>query len=69
MKHQTIVGQTSLPSNTPCKVRYHKPSDMVEIEIGRTTLKLEANSFIVVNEMLRKAAAKIVMQTNIEIVA
>lgn len=69
MKHQKIVGQTLLPSNTACKVLYHKSSDMVEIEVGGTTLRFEANSFIVVNEMLRKAAAKIVMQTNITIVA
>ena len=48
---------------------YHKSSDTVEIEVGGTTLKFEANSFIVVNEMLRKAAAKIVMQTKIESVA
>ena len=63
MKQPTIVGQTLLTSNTACKVLYHKPSDTVEIEVGGTTLKFEANSFIVVNEMLRKAAARIVMQT------
>jgi len=67
MKHQTVVGQALLPSNTACKVVYHKASDMVELEVGGTTLKFEANSFIVVNEMLRKAAAKIVMQTKIEL--
>ncbi|QVL45960.1 MAG: hypothetical protein KFB94_02280 [Methylophilaceae bacterium] len=69
MKHLNIVSQTRLPSNTSCKVLYHKSSDTVEIEVGGTTLKFEANSFIVVNEMLRKAAAKIVMQTKIESVA
>lgn len=69
MKHLNIVSQTRLPSNTACKVVYHKSSDTVEIEVGGTTLKFEANSFIVVNEMLRKAAAKIVMQTKIESVA
>jgi hypothetical protein len=38
----------------------------VELEVGGTTLKFEADSFIVINEMLRKAAARIVMQTEIE---
>jgi hypothetical protein len=69
MKHLNIVSQTRLPSNTACKVLYRQSSDTVEIEVGGTTLKFEANSFIVINEMLRKVAAKIVMQTNIENVA
>lgn len=69
MKHQKIVGQTLLDGQTMCKVLYHKSSDMVEVEVGGTTLKFEASSFIVMHEMLRKAAAKIVMQTDIEWIA
>ncbi|HSH85972.1 MAG TPA: hypothetical protein VK958_01860 [Methylophilus sp.] len=66
MKRQTVVGKTMLAGKTACKVLYHKSSDMVEVEVGGTTLKFEADSFIVINEMLRKAAARIVMQTEIE---
>lgn len=67
MKRQTVVGKAMLAGNTACKVLYHKSSDTVEVEVGGTTLKFEADSFIVMNEMLRKAAAKIVMQTEIEL--
>ena len=63
MKQPTVIGQTLLPSKTACKVLYNKQLDMVEMEVGGTTLKFEANSFIVMHEMIRKAAAKIVMQT------
>lgn len=68
MRHQKVVGQTLLAGKTACKVLYHKSSDMVEVEVGGTTLKFEASSFIVMNEMLRKAAARIVMQTDIEMI-
>lgn len=66
MAKQTVVGQTVLPSNTACKVIYNKTLDSVEVEVGGTSLKFEAGSFIVMNEMLRKAAARIVMQTKIQ---
>lgn len=65
MRHQKLLGQTRLSDNTDCKVLYHRSSDMVEVEVGGTSLRLEADSFILMHEMLRKAAAKIVMQTNI----
>lgn len=68
MRHQKLVGQAMLANNTACKVLYHKSSDMVEVEVGGTTLKFEADSFIVMHEMLRKAAARIVMQTDIDYV-
>jgi hypothetical protein len=66
MKRHTVVGKTMLAGKTACKVLYHQSSDMVELEVGGTTLKFEAGNFIVINEMLRKAAARIVMQTEIE---
>jgi hypothetical protein len=69
MRKQSVVGQTVLPSNTECKVLYHKSTDMVEVEVGGTSLKFEASSFIVMNEMMRKAAARIVMQTEIRYAA
>lgn len=65
MKQQRIVGQAMLPSQTACKVLYNKAMDTVEVEVGGTSLKFEADSFIVMNEMFRKAAAKIVMQTDV----
>ena len=65
MAKQTVLGQTILPSNTQCKVIYNRALDSVEIEVGGTSLKFEADSFIVINEMFRKAAARIVMQTKI----
>lgn len=66
MKRQTIMGQVLLGGHTACKVFYHKASDMVEVEVGGTSLRFEASSFILMHEMLRKAAAKIVMQTDVE---
>lgn len=66
MGKQFIVGQTTLPSKTECKVFYNKVMDVVEIEMGGTSLKFQAHSFFVMHEMLRKAAARIVMQTEIK---
>lgn len=66
MKRQTVIGRTTLAGETACKVLYHQSSDIVELEVGGTTLKFEAGNFIVMNEMLRKAAARIVMQTHIQ---
>ncbi len=68
MKRQTVVGKTMLAGKTACKVLYHQSSDMVELEVGGTTLKFDADHLIVINEMLRKAAARIVMQTEIEMI-
>ena len=39
--------------------------DVVEIEMGGTFLKFQANSFYVRHEILRNAASRIVMQTEI----
>lgn len=66
MGTQRIVGQTILPSHTECKVLYNHAMDMVEIEMGGASLKFQANSFFVMHEMLRKAAARILMQTDIK---
>jgi hypothetical protein len=66
MAKRQLVGQAVLPSKTACKVLYNKMLDSVEVEVGGTSLKFQADSFIVMHEMLRKAAAKIVMQTEIK---
>lgn len=58
-----VMSKTKLSGNQECKVLYHQEKDMVELEVGGTTLKLAAVNFFMMNEMMRKAAAKLVMQT------
>lgn len=70
LANQTNVGQVKLSqaklaSNEECKVLYNKAKDMVELEIGGTSLRFEACNFFMMNEMMRKAAAKLVMQTEL----
>lgn len=63
MGKQIVMGHAKLPSQTECKVLYNQMMDVVEIEMGGTSLRFQANSFFIMHEMLRKAAARIVMQT------
>ncbi|MDO9203836.1 hypothetical protein [Methylotenera sp.] len=65
MSRQLIISQVKLVGNEKCKVLYNKDKDMVELEIGGTTLRFEARNFFMMNEMMRKAAAKLVMQTEL----
>jgi hypothetical protein len=65
MKKQLIISQAKLVGNQECKVLYNKAKDMVELEVGGTSLRFEARNFFMMNEMLRKAAAKLVMQTEL----
>ena len=65
MSKQKIISQAQLDENSQCKVLYNKAKDMVEIEVGGTSLRFEARSFMMMNEMMRKAAAKLVMQTEL----
>jgi hypothetical protein len=65
MKKQLIISQAKLAGNQECKVLYNKAKDMIELEVGGTSLRLEARNFFMMNEMLRKAAAKLVMQTEL----
>lgn len=58
-----VMSKTKLSGNQECKVLYHQENDMVELEVGGTTLKLAAVNFFMMNEMMRKAAARLVMQT------
>ncbi len=44
---------------------YNKANDIVELEIGGVSLRFEARNFFMMNEMLRKAAAKLVMETEL----
>ncbi|ADI30893.1 hypothetical protein [Methylotenera versatilis] len=54
-----------MAGNQECKVLYNKAKDMIELEVGGTSLRFEARNFFMMNEMLRKAAAKLVMQTEL----
>lgn len=63
MSQEIIIGRTELPRQTNCTVCYYKNLDFVEVSVGNSSLKLEANSFILLNEMMRKAAAKIIMHS------
>lgn len=66
MKNQLIISRAKLVGNEQCKVIYNKAKDMIELEIGGTSLRFEAQNFFMMNEMLRKAAAKLVMQTKLQ---
>lgn len=65
MKKQLIISQAKLAGNQECKVLYNKAKDMIELEVGGTSLRFEARNFFMMNEMLRKAAAKLIMQTEL----
>lgn len=58
-----IISQALLADNALCKVLYNKAKDKVELEIGGTSIRLEARQFFLMNEMLRKAVARLAMQT------
>ena len=66
MKAHTIMSHTTLAGNQECKVLYHQAKDIVELEVGGTSLRFAASSFFMMNEMMRKAAAKLVMQTELQ---
>lgn len=61
-----VMCKTRLAGNEECKVLYHQEKDLVELEVGGTSLKLAASNFFMINEMMRKAAAKLVMQTELK---
>lgn len=65
MGRQLIIGQAVLAENAECKVLYNKANDVVELEIGGVSLRFEARNFFMMNEMLRKAAARLVIQTEL----
>lgn len=62
---QIELSTARLDGNAECKVLYYKAKDMVELEVGGTSLRFEACNFFMMNEMMRKAAAKLVMQTEL----
>ncbi|MDO9051383.1 MAG: hypothetical protein Q8J59_01705 [Methylotenera sp.] len=65
MSKQLIISQAKLTGDEDCKVLYNKAKDIVELEIGGTSLRLEVRNFFMMNEMMRKAVARLVMQTEL----
>lgn len=65
MSKQQIISQAKLAGNEECKVLYNRAKDIVELEVGGTSLRFDACNFFMMNEMMRKAAAKLVMQTEL----
>jgi hypothetical protein len=66
MNKPQVMSQTTLLGDAQCKVIYNQRSDMVVLEVGGTSLKLDVCNFMIMNEMIRKAVARLVMQTNIK---
>jgi hypothetical protein len=66
MNKVRVMSKVTLPDNELYKVIYNQRQDMVVLEIGGTSLKLNASNFMMMNEMMRKAAARLVMQTEIK---
>ncbi len=65
MSKQLIISQAKLVGNEHCKILYNKSKDIVELEIGGTSLRLEVRNFFMMNEMMRKAVARLVVQTEL----
>ena len=65
MNKVQVISKTTVPSNELYKVVYDQQRDTVVLEIGGTSLKLNSFNFMRMNEMMRKAAARLVMQTEI----
>lgn len=65
MNKVKVMSGATLPNNERYKVIYNEQKDSVIVEIGGTSLTLNANKFMMMNEMMRKAAARLVMQTKI----
>jgi len=66
MNKSQVMSQATLAGDAQCKVIYNQRSDVVVLEVGGTSLKLDACNFMMMNEMMRKAAARLVMQTDIK---
>jgi len=66
MNRVQVMSQATLPSDELYKVIYHQRQDTVVLEIGGTSVKLNASNFMRMNEMMRKAAARLAMQTTLK---
>lgn len=65
MSKSKVISKATLPGNELYKVIYNQHQDIVVLEIGGTSVRLNASNFMMMNEIMRKAAARLVMQTEI----
>ena len=65
MSKQRIISQAKLAGNQECKVLYNKVKDVIELEVGGTTIRFESKSFFMMHEVMRKATARLIMQTEL----
>ncbi len=65
MRRVEVMSRATLSKNEHYKVTHNAQKDTFVLEIGGTSLTLGANKFIVMNEMMRKAAVRLGMQTKI----
>ena len=65
MDKQRIICQAKIAGNENCKVLYNEVTDMIELEIGGTSIRFDTQNFFMINEMLRRAAARLIMQTEL----
>lgn len=65
MSKAKVISKAMVPGNELYKVTYNRHQDMVVLEIGGTSVKLNASNFMMMNEIMRKAAARLVIQTEI----
>ncbi len=57
------LSRITLNRNTHCSICYDKETDAVELSVGNISIKLNGNHFVLFNEMVRKATAKLVMNS------
>lgn len=57
---------TRVAGNQAVNVWYDGDHDTVALEVGATTIHMATTHFFAMHEMIRKAAARLVMQTTLE---
>lgn len=67
MNRTKLMSRAKLPDNALYKVVYDERQDTVILQVGGTSLTLNASNFMMMNEVMRKAAARLVMQTEIKL--
>jgi len=67
MRYSSQLSCVKLQDQTPCQVCYNRQQDSVSLTLGATTLTVDACSFILMHEAIRKAAAKIIMQPDSDV--
>lgn len=69
MKRHKLIGKTKLSGNEVCKVHYNRANETIELDVDGTTIRFGTKQFFIMNEMMRKAVARLVMQTKLRHVA